>query len=123
MTLYDPVALVRQITQEISRLTAHLAAAPPAQVAQVLAHVLAPEGVLDKATDLMAAGSRFAQDRATVGALPAEVWLALGRASNELGAISGDLAEHTEDLHRLAQAAPATTVAPAPSALVARRHR
>ncbi|MFG2996571.1 hypothetical protein [Streptomyces sp. NPDC048340] len=123
MTLYDPAALIRQITQEIGRLTAHVGTAPPAQAAQVLVEVMAPEGILDQVTSLIAAGARFAQDRAAAGALPAEVWLALGRASNELGAVNGDLAEHTEDLHRLAQAPPATTVAVAASALVARRHR
>ncbi|MFI1652753.1 hypothetical protein ACH4XT_38290 [Streptomyces avidinii] len=123
MTLYDPLALVRQITQEISRLTAHLASAEPADAAQVLAHVLAPEGILDKVTGLMAAGSRFAQANATVGALPAEVWLALGRASNELDAVSGDLAEHTEDLHRLARPLAVPGNPPVASPLVARRNR
>ncbi|MFI7356092.1 hypothetical protein ACIBTP_19360 [Streptomyces avidinii] len=123
MTLYDPPSPVRHIAQEISRLTAHLASAPPAEAAQVLAHVLAPEGILDKLTGLMAAGSRFAQDRATAGVLPAEVWLALGRASNELDAVHGDLAEHTEDLSSLARPPVVTGTPPVASALVARRRR
>ncbi|MFJ9551228.1 hypothetical protein [Streptomyces erythrochromogenes] len=123
MTLNDPLSLVRQITQEIDRLTTHLDSAPPAEAAQLLAHVLAPEGVLDKVTALMASGSRFAQDRATAGALPAEVWLALGRASNDLDAVSGDLAEHTEDLHRIARPAAVIGIPPVASPLVARRHR
>ncbi|MFI5982125.1 hypothetical protein ACIBEA_14720 [Streptomyces sp. NPDC051555] len=123
MTLYDPQALVRHITQEIGRLTAHLASAEPAEAAQVLAQVLAPEGILDEVTDLMAAGSRFARDCATVGALPAEVWLAIGRAANELAAVSNDLAEHTEDLHRLARPPVVVGIPPVASPLVARRHR
>ncbi|MFZ3548822.1 hypothetical protein ACODT3_25055 [Streptomyces sp. 4.24] len=123
MTLNDPLSLVRHITQEINRLTTQLDSAPPAEAAQLLAHVLAPEGILEKVTALMAAGSRFAQDRATAGALPAEVWLALGRASNDLDAVSADLAEHTEDLRRIARPAAVTGIPPVASALVARRHR
>ncbi|MFI8105167.1 hypothetical protein [Streptomyces sp. NPDC086023] len=119
----DPVLLARHIAQQISRLADHLAVAPPRQAAQILGHVLAPDGVLDGMTGLVAAGSRFAKDRATSGALPPEVWLALGRASNDLDAICGDLAEHTDDLYRLTQAPATATARPVASALVARRHR
>ncbi|GLV88757.1 hypothetical protein Slala04_02110 [Streptomyces lavendulae subsp. lavendulae] len=119
----DPVLLARHIAQQISRLTDHLAVAPPRQAAQMLGHVLAPDGVLDRMTGLVAAGSRFAKDRATSGALPPEVWLALGRASNDLDAICGDLAEHTEDINRLTQTPATATARPVASALVARRHR
>ncbi|MFJ6934667.1 hypothetical protein ACIQV2_15835 [Streptomyces globosus] len=119
----DPVLLARHIAQQISRLTDHLAVAPPQQAAHILGHVLAPDGVLDGMTGLVAAGSRFAKDRATSGALPPEVWLALGRASNDLDAICGDLAEHTDDIHRLTQTPATATARPVASALVARRHR
>jgi hypothetical protein len=66
----------------------------------------------------------FAKDQAERGALPAEVWLALGRASNELHDITLDLDEHQDTLKRVG-AQPATTAAkpPAPAPLVVRRRR
>ncbi|MET9871326.1 hypothetical protein ABZZ16_35325, partial [Streptomyces sp. NPDC006386] len=75
-------------------------------------------------THLVATGSVFAKDQAERGALPAEVWLALGRASNELGDITLDLDEHKDALQRVG-APPATTAAKplAPAPLVVRRRR
>lgn len=77
MTVYDPEALTRHIAQQITLLNEHLTIAPPRQAARILGQVLDPEeGVLGRLTTLMATGSRFAQDRATAGVLPPEVWLA-----------------------------------------------
>ncbi|MCY0933835.1 hypothetical protein [Streptomyces sp. H34-S4] len=124
MTVYDPEALARQTAQQIALLNEHLTVAPSEQAARILGQVLDPhEGVLGSLTALVATGSRFAQDRASAGLLPPEVWLALGRAANELNDIALDLDDHAEDIHRLTQQQQTTTVPPAPSALVARRHR
>lgn len=124
MTVYDPETLARHIAQQIALLNEHLTMAPPQQAARVLGQVLEPEeGVLGRLTTLMATGSRFAQDRATAGVLPPEVWLALGRAANELNDIGLDLDDHAEDLHRLSQAPAVAPIPPVASALVARRHR
>ena len=73
---------------------------------------------------VVATGSVFAKDQAERGALPAEVWLALGRASNELHDITLDLDEHKDTLRHVGTQ-PATTAAkpPAPAPLVVRRHR
>lgn len=124
MTVYDPEALARQIAQQIAELNEYLIVASPQQAARILGQVLDPEeGVLGSMTTLVATGSRFAQGRALTGALPPEVWLALGRAANELHDIALDLDAHAEDIHRLAQSPPSAVLPPAPSALVARRHR
>ncbi|MFF3088693.1 hypothetical protein ACFVRB_27140 [Streptomyces nojiriensis] len=124
MTVYDPEALTRHIAQQITLLNEHLATAPPREAARILGQVLDPEeGVLGRLTTLMATGSRFAQEGATAGVLPPEVWLALGRAANELNDIGLDLDDHAEDLHRLSQAPAVAPIPPVASALVARRHR
>ncbi|WSF07835.1 hypothetical protein OG227_30000 [Streptomyces microflavus] len=97
--------------------------APPDTVA-VLANVFDPEhGALAAFTTLAATASRFAQRQATQGLLPPEVWLALGRAANELNDIGLDLDEHLDTL--AAARAPSTTAVkvPAPVPLVVRRHR
>ncbi|MFI5820212.1 hypothetical protein ACIA8I_13975 [Streptomyces rishiriensis] len=80
-----PVRLADEITRQLVQLADHLSQLPPPQAAQVIARVLDPDaGVLGGLTHLVATGSVFAKDQAERGALPAEVWLALGRASNEL---------------------------------------
>lgn len=124
MTVYDPEALARQIAQQIAELNECLIVASPQQAARILSQVLEPEeGVLGSLTTLVATGSHFAQGRALNGALPPEVWLALGRAANELHDITLDLDEHAEDIRRLTQSPPSAALPPAPSPLVARRHR
>ncbi|MEU8935994.1 hypothetical protein AB0D30_39660 [Streptomyces sp. NPDC048409] len=120
-----PVRLADEITRQLGQLSDHLSQLPPPQAAQVIARVLDPDnGVLGGITHLVATSSMFAKNQAEQGALPAEVWLALGRASNELGNISLDLDEHKDTLQRVGTQ-PAATVAkaPAPAPLVVRRHR
>lgn len=120
-----PVRLADEITRQLGRLADHLAQLPPREATQVIARVLDPDdGVLGGVTHLVATGSVFAKVQAEQGALPAEVWLALGRASNELDAIGGDLDEHRETLRHVGTQ-PATTAAkpPAPAPLVVRRRR
>ncbi|MFJ8676338.1 hypothetical protein [Streptomyces sp. NPDC093589] len=123
----EAVALADDIARRIGQLTEYLAQAPPRQAARILAKVLdADEGVLGRMTGLMAAGSRFAQHHAQAGTFPPEVWLALGRAANELDDIGLDLNEHADEIQRLA-APPASehTVAtkPVASDMVVRRRR
>lgn len=120
-----PMKLADEITRRLGQLSDHLSQLPPAQAAQVIARVLDPEtGVLGGVTQLFATGSVFAKDQAERGFLPAEVWLALGRASNELYDIALDLDEHKDTLKH-AGTQPATRAAkpPAPAPLVVRRHR
>ncbi|MEU4486682.1 hypothetical protein AB0H94_17645 [Streptomyces purpurascens] len=120
-----PVRLADEITRQLGQLTNQLSRLPPPQAAQVIARVLDPDtGVLGALTHLVATGSVFAKDQAELGALPAEVWLALGRASNELHDITLDLDEHQDTLHHVGTQ-PATTSAkpPAPAPLVIRRRR
>ncbi|MEW1632719.1 hypothetical protein AB0469_01435 [Streptomyces sp. NPDC093801] len=120
----QPVQLARHIAQQIDVLNEHLATAPPRQAAQILGQVLDPEeGVLGSLTTLVATGSHFAKHHATAGTLPPEVWLALGRAANELNDIGLDLDEHADALHQLTRPPATTTAPPTASALVARRHR
>ncbi|MFC9131391.1 hypothetical protein ACFT4A_31760 [Streptomyces sp. NPDC057099] len=121
----DPVRLADEITRQLGQLTDHLSQLSPPQAAQVIARILDPDnGVLGGITHLVATGSVFAKDQAEQGVLPAEVWLALGRASNELHDITLDLDEHQHTLQRVSTQ-PATTVAkpPAPAPLVVRRRR
>ncbi|MFK0283242.1 hypothetical protein ACIQVL_22665 [Streptomyces sp. NPDC090499] len=120
-----PVRLADAIARQLGQLADHLSQLPPPQAAQVIARVLDPHnGVLGGVTHLVATGSVFAKDQAERGALPAQVWLALGRASNELGDITLDLDGHKDTLQRVG-AQPAATAAkpPAPAPLVVRRHR
>ncbi|MFE2971095.1 hypothetical protein ACFXKC_47375 [Streptomyces sp. NPDC059340] len=117
-----PVRLADEITRQLAD---HLSQLPPPQAAQVIARVLKPDtGVLGGVTHLVATGSMFAKYQAERGALPAEVWLALGRTSNELHDITLDLDEHKDTLQRVGTQ-PATTAAkpPAPAPLVVRRRR
>ncbi|MFG3384032.1 hypothetical protein [Streptomyces sp. NPDC047999] len=119
------VRLADEIARQLGLLTDHLAQLPPHEAVQVIASVLDPEdGLLDGVTGLVSVSSTFAKAQAERGVLPAEVWLALGRAANDLDAIAGDLDEHRATLRRVG-AQPATTAAkpPAPAPLVIRRHR
>ncbi|WP_329295660.1 hypothetical protein [Streptomyces pseudovenezuelae] len=120
-----PVRLADEIARLLGQLADDLSQLPPPQAAQVIARVLDPgNGALGGITQLVATGSVFAKDQAERGALPAHVWLALGRASNELRDITLDLGEHQDTLLHVG-AQPATTAAkpPAPAPLVVRRHR
>ncbi|MEV6007357.1 hypothetical protein AB0M29_11165 [Streptomyces sp. NPDC051976] len=120
-----PVRLADEITRQLGQLSDHVSQLPPPQAAQVIARVLDPDtGVLGAVTHLLATGSVFAKDQAERGVLPAEVWLALGRACNELGDITLDLDEHKDALQRVGAQPAATAVEPpAPAPLVIRRRR
>lgn len=121
----NPVQLADEITRQLGRLTEHLAQLPPDEATFVIARILNPDdGVLGGITGLVGAGSRFAKTQAEHGRLPAEVWLALGRAANALDDIGYDLDEHRATLQHISQQ-PTTTAAkpPAPAPLVVRRHR
>ncbi|PZT70430.1 hypothetical protein DN402_09210 [Streptomyces sp. SW4] len=122
-----PVRLAEDIASLIKTLDDHLDQATTRQAAEILGKVLDTEdGVLTQVTDLVGTGSRFAQRQAHRGMLPPEVWLALGRASNELASVGMDLDEHAEALKQLgAPSATASTTPPKPvaSAMVVRRSR
>ncbi|MEF9902113.1 hypothetical protein [Streptomyces sp. P9-A2] len=120
-----PARLADEIARQLGRLTDHLSQLPAHEAIQVIARVLEPQdGVLERVTHLVVTGSHFAKDQAECGILPTEVWLALGRAANELHDIALDLDEHTDTLAELTTR-PAPTPAPPPNAapLVVRRRR
>ncbi|MDF9868689.1 hypothetical protein OKW18_000827 [Streptomyces pratensis] len=120
-----PVELADDITRRLGQLADHLSQLPPPQAAQVIARILDPDdGVLGGITHLVITGGVFAKDQAERGLLPPEVWLALGRASNELHDITLDLDEHQATLRQVGTQ-PSTTAAkpPAPAPLVVRRRR
>ncbi|MFD6624763.1 MULTISPECIES: hypothetical protein [Streptomyces] len=120
-----PVRLANEITRQLGQLADQLSQLPPPQAAQVVSRILDPDtGILGGINHLVSTGALFAKDQAERGALPAEVWLALGRASNELHDISLDLDEHKDTLQRVGTQ-PLTTAAkaPAPAPLVVRRRR
>ncbi|KND28600.1 MULTISPECIES: hypothetical protein [Streptomyces] len=123
----DPVPFARAIAAQIGQLSQYLAQAPPREAAHILATVLDRDvGILGHVTHLMETGSRFAKHTSELGILPPEVWLAVGRAANELHSVGGDLDEHTDVLDALASTvapAPSTTPKPVPSAMVVRRRR
>ncbi|MER5851308.1 hypothetical protein ABT126_30875 [Streptomyces sp. NPDC002012] len=113
--------LADSIARQLTQLADHLTELPADQAPLLLGRVLDPEdGVLGRFTGLLVAGSAFAKDRAERGALPPEVWLALGRAANELHDIGLDLDEHTETL---TTGTPSAAKPAAASPLVVRRHR
>ncbi|WP_031046001.1 hypothetical protein [Streptomyces sp. NRRL F-5650] len=122
-----PVRLAEDIASLIKTLDDHLDQAAPRQAAEILGKVLDTEdGVLARVTDLIGTGSRFAQQQAHRGMLPPEVWLAMGRASNELASVGMDLDEHAGAIKQLG--APSATASPLPpkpvaSAMVVRRSR
>ncbi|MEU6353068.1 hypothetical protein ABZ896_27695 [Streptomyces sp. NPDC047072] len=121
------VRLADDIASQLALLTQLLDHAPPQEAAQILGKVLDyEEGLLGRVTELVATGSRFAQDHSQRGILHPEVWLALGRAANELGSVGEDLNEHTGTIKQLATPATPSTnpsARPAGSAMVVRRHR
>ncbi|MGW5442773.1 hypothetical protein [Streptomyces asiaticus] len=120
-----PVRLADEIARQLGQLADHLSQLPPPQAAQVVARFLDPDaGVLGGITHLVATSSVFAKDQAERGALPAEVWLAVGRASNELHDVALDLDEHKDTLQRVGtQPATAAARPPAPAPLAVRRRR
>ncbi|NEB01984.1 hypothetical protein [Streptomyces sp. SID13726] len=119
--------LADDIALQLGLLTQLLAASSEREAAHVLSRVLDyDEGLLGRVTELVATGSRFAQDRSQRGVLPPEVWLALGRAANELNTVGADLSEHTGTIKQLTEPAatpPSQATRPAGSAMVVRRHR
>ncbi|MFF2508697.1 hypothetical protein ACFVTY_35830 [Streptomyces sp. NPDC058067] len=121
------IQLADAITAQLAQLRRHLALAPPREAAQILANVLDyGTGLLGEVTELVSTGSRFAKVNSERGVLPPEVWLALGRAANELNTVGVDLTEHTGAIQKVA--APAVessrpTAAPVASAMVVRRRR
>ncbi|MEV5979665.1 hypothetical protein [Streptomyces sp. NPDC052114] len=122
-----PVRLAEDITNLIKTLDDYLYQAPPSQAGEILGKVLDPEhGVLTRVTDLMSTGSRIAQNQAHRGMLPPEVWLAMGRAANELHSVGTDLDEHAATFKQLGTppaAASTTPPKPVASAMVVRRSR
>ncbi|ULR48484.1 hypothetical protein [Streptomyces deccanensis] len=121
----NPERLADEIAHQLGQLSDHLVLLPAGEATKVIARVLDPEGgVLGRFTHLVATGSYFAKTQAEEGSLPAEVWLALGRAANELHGIGLDLDEHTDTLQRRHTRPAATTAGPpTASPLVVRRHR
>lgn len=122
-----PARLADDIAGLLDTLSEHLIQATPQEAARILAKVLDGEdGVLGRMTGLMATGSHFAKDLSTRDLLPPEVWLALGRAANELHDIGLDIDEHTETIAALAASPPGANVTvpkPAVSATGVGRHR
>lgn len=122
-----PARLAGDIAGLLDTLNDHLIQATPQEAAQILAKVLDGEdGVLGRMTGLMVTGSHFAKDLSMRDLLPAEVWLALGRAGNELHDIGLDIDEHTDAIAALAtpQSRVGTTVPkPAASGTPAGRRR
>ncbi|MFW6724165.1 hypothetical protein ACHZ98_29255 [Streptomyces sp. MAR4 CNY-716] len=124
-TLYAE-RLADEITHQLGQLADRLSQLSPGQAARVIARLLDPdpeEGVLGGITHFMVVSSVLAKDQAARGALPPEVWLALGRASNELDDIALDLDEHRETLHHAREQLAAADAKPAFAAPTARRHR
>ncbi|MEU7117953.1 MULTISPECIES: hypothetical protein [Streptomyces] len=129
--MHDPtpyaIHLADSIAIQLGQLSELLAQASPQQAAQILGQVLdLDDGILGRITGLMSTGSRFAKTHSERGILPPAVWLAVGRAANELDAVGRDLDEHVGTLRALAEAPVSTrSASPAPvaSALVVRRRR
>ncbi|MFG2707389.1 hypothetical protein [Streptomyces sp. NPDC048386] len=120
-----PVRLADDIARQLGQLTNDLARLPTDQAMQVLARVLDPiEGILGRFTSLVSTGSAHSKDHAERGLLPAEVWLALGRAANDLYSLGFDLEPTLNTLQRFSTQPAATTAKPpAPAPLVVRRRR
>lgn len=121
------VQLAEAVAGQLGQLRRLLALAPPHEAAQILAGVLDYDtGILGEVTQLVETGSRFAKVHSERGVLPPEVWLALGRAANELDSVGGDLSEHTGTIKQVGKpTAPSRrpTAAPVASAMVIRRRR
>ncbi|MFF3372106.1 hypothetical protein ACFYXF_04010 [Streptomyces sp. NPDC002680] len=124
-----PLSLVphaRAIAEQLGQLAEHLSLARPHEAARILATVLSEDGILDRFTGLLITGSQSARHHSEQGVFPPEVWLAMGRAANELHDIHLDLDEHTEVLDALAgtgTSTPTTAPNPVPTAMVVRRRR
>ncbi|MEV8426424.1 hypothetical protein [Streptomyces niveus] len=115
-----PARLADDIAGLLDTLNEHLIQATPQEAAQILAKTLDGEnGVLGRMTGLMVTGSHFAKDLSMRDLLPPEVWLALGRAANELHDIGLDIDEHTDTISALTEPQPqVATVTPAPKPAV-----
>ncbi|KPC62666.1 hypothetical protein [Streptomyces chattanoogensis] len=122
-----PVHLAHDIARNLGALAAYLPSAPPHEVAQILGTVLDPDqGVLGQLTTLVEHGSRATKTQAERGTFPPEMWLALGRAANDLGGLCVELDDHAPDFRRLGnppQTATPTVAQPTASALVVTRRR
>ncbi|MBT2409345.1 hypothetical protein J7I94_02005 [Streptomyces sp. ISL-12] len=119
-------SLTNEVGRQLSRFTEYLAqpGLPPEAATQALARILDPhEGILGRLTGLVAVGSVHAKQQAEDGALPAEVWLALGRAANDLNTICGDLDEHHDALSHIGTRTAMAAKPSAPAPLVVRRSR
>ncbi|MFD7320579.1 hypothetical protein ACFV9D_05730 [Streptomyces sp. NPDC059875] len=119
------VHVADELSRQLGQLADHLAQLPPHEATQVITRLVDPaDGVLGSFTHLISTSSVFAKNQAERGTLPAEVWLALGRAANELDAIGGDLDEHRETLQHISTRPPAQAAKPpSPAPLVVRRRR
>ncbi|KMS74099.1 hypothetical protein ACM01_15880 [Streptomyces viridochromogenes] len=121
------VQLAASITRQLGQLGRLLDMAAPDEAAQILAGVLDYDsGILGEVTQLVGSGSRFAKNHSERGVLPPEVWLALGRAANELNSVGVDVHEHIGTIKQVvapsaASSSPATP--PVASAMVIRRRR
>lgn len=117
--------LTAEITQRLAHLSHDLPQLPADEAVQVIARIVNPDdGILGAFTQLVEAGSRLARHQAERGALPAEVWLSLGRAANELYSIGLDLDDHKDTLVQFGtRTGLAASKPPAPAPLVARRRR
>ncbi|MGE7384242.1 hypothetical protein ACQKM2_01895 [Streptomyces sp. NPDC004126] len=121
-------ALTDSITRQLDQLSAHLSQAGPQQAAQILQQVLdAENGVLGRLSALVDTGTHVTKHHAQSGAIPAEMWLALGRTANTLHDLALDLDEHQGVFEEIASRRALTTSSPVATqatALVARgRHR
>ncbi|AJE87408.1 hypothetical protein SLNWT_7032 [Streptomyces albus] len=118
------VKLTDAIARQLGQLADRLSQLPPPEAAQIMARVVDPEdGVLGEVIHLFVTGSRVAKDQAEQGVLPPEVWLAVGRAANELHDIALALDEHHDTLKHAGSPPAAASWPPAPAPLVVRRRR
>ncbi|MFB7630518.1 hypothetical protein ACFC0M_06155 [Streptomyces sp. NPDC056149] len=119
------VQIADSLTHQLAHLARQIALLPPHDATQLIARVIEPDtGVLGGFTRLIDTSSRFAKHQAEQGALPPEVALDLGRASNDLHSIGDDLAEHLPTFQQVTTRPPmASAVLPAPAPLVVRRRR
>ncbi|WP_406463325.1 hypothetical protein OH768_47710 [Streptomyces sp. NBC_01622] len=121
---YYSVRLADDIALQLGLLTQLLAHSSPQEAALILSKVLDyDEGLLGRVTELVATGSRFAQDHSQRGILPPEVWLAVGRSASEMGNIGAELGGHADTLKRLGAPSAIAPGKPVPSAMVVRRSR
>ncbi|MEU4347028.1 hypothetical protein [Streptomyces sp. NPDC023838] len=119
--------LAKDIAFRLRVLDECLTEATPLQASEILSEVLdIDNGLLTGVTHLVETGSRFAQSQPHRGMLPPMVWLAMGRAANELHSVGMDLDEHADAIKQLGTPpSTASTLPPTPvaSAMVVRRSR